>query len=783
MAKTRTFIDALAKAIKDAAKVNDSVQVRPAAILWTDAEAQWAPLIARLRERYPGLLQLGDYQPDACRGPAIWLKCAVAGLVPELAKNADSYVLHLPDVSRSDLRAIESCPRDLQPLAELQYRGVLWSQSNGKDWTINAFLTSKKGGLGLDVSQDKATQEALVQALEAGVLLDRPVEELQGRQINAEWLHSLLAPNPTRDLLLWMNDPDAAQKQWGEARWSVFLKRCRSDFGFDPMSDGPLAAAERLARRDGKWLAVAELYRDSFASFPNVYVLLLKVQPPKGQLNLFDEPSALSGYPLANEREEAGLRYALAACGTMPPEQARAAVLDAEHKHGPRRDWLWSRMGLSPLVSALAHLAELATRSRQLPTGQSPGQLAKSYQDGGWRVDAAALRAMGAVQTKADLDAVAAAVRAIYLPWVEDSACRLQDAVRAAGGLGSTLKVPSVVAGASDRLCTVFVDGLRYDVAIDLRERLEAYGKVELEARWTSLPSVTASGKAWCSPISHLVAGDKANQDFTPRVADDGKPLSAHNFRKLLAEQGIQTLGSHATGDPAGRAWTEAGDLDHYGHAHGTRLARDLDNQLAQVLERISELQQAGWRRFRIVTDHGWLLIPKGLPKSELPKHQAETKWGRCAILKEHAYGTSLTFGWSWCGGVQVAYAPGAASFIAGKEYDHGGLSLQECLVPVLYLEIEDAGSVDLKADIRALTWKGLRCIVEVESLGQGLRVDIRTKAALASTSLAANVKALESGKANLAVADDDQFGAAAVVVVLDPDGKVVQRFPTTVGG
>src|SRR5690606_4289600 len=129
-----------------------------------------------------------------------------------------------------------------------------------------------------------------------------------------------------------------------------------------------------------------------------------------------------------------------------------------------------------------------------------------------------------------------------------------------------------------------------------------------------------------------------------PRVAADGKSLSGHNFRKLLTEQGIQPLDKHETGDPKGRAWTEAGDLDHYGHEHGIRLARDLDVQLSQVVERVGELCQAGWSKVRIVTDHGWLLIPGGLPKSELAKHQAETRWGRCAVLKDTAHGTPLTF-------------------------------------------------------------------------------------------------------------------------------------------
>ena len=790
MPENPTITVALVAALRNAARVNDSVQAKPVAVLWTDADAQWRPALTRIRQACPGLLQLGDYRPAEGQGPAIWLKCALAGVVPEAPGGIGPAILYLPGVSRADLRAIESCPRDLQPLAELQYRGVFWSQANGKDWTLNAFLTSRNGGLGLDVAQDKATQETLGQALAAGVLLNRPLDDLTGRQINAEWLHSLLAPNPTRDLLVWMNDPDAAKAQWDEARWNIFLKRCKTDFGFDPVGDGPLAAAERLAKGRGRWAAMNELYRDSFASFPNLYALLLNVKPP--QLELFDDPSTLASYPLVNEEREAELRYAMASFGAMAEEDARTAILSAEQTHGARRDWLWQRMGLSPLVVALGHLAEVAERSRQLPSGADPDQLALSYQDSGWPVDAAALRALGAVQTTADLDAVSAALRAVYLPWIEASAKRLQAALMASGGFSATGKVAD---GAScseqapeqclpEGVCMVFVDGLRYDVAVTLKERLASLGRVTLAARWTSLPSVTASGKPWCSPVAHLVSGDPADQAFEPRVAADGKPLSAHHFRRLLADKGIQPLDTHETGDPSGRAWTESGDLDHYGHNHGLRLARDLDTQLAQVLERIGELLQAGWKRLCIVTDHGWLLMPGGLPKVELAKHQTATTWGRCAVIKDSAHATPLTFGWSWCDAVQVAYALGVSSFIAGRDYAHGGLSLQECLAPVLTLEVEGgAAATAVKVEIRSVTWKGLRCLVAVETAAKGLRIDIRTKAALASTSLVAAVKAVDGGKANLAIADDEQEGAAAVVVVLDPGDAVVQKLATTVGG
>jgi hypothetical protein len=775
---TSSLAQALVTALQSAAQGNSQTATPAAAVLWPDKECQWQLALPRVRQQLPGLYELGAFNPEASSGPAIWLKCAIAAALSDVAI-AGIRVVYLPGISRAELRAIESCPRDLQPLAELQYRGAFWSQSNGKDWTISAYLSSKNGGLGLDVAQDKATQEALAQVLATGLLLEQPLESLKGRQINAEWLLNLLAPNPTRDLLAWLNAPQAMQQEWGTVRWDVFRKRAKTDFGFDPVADGVLAAAEKLAKREGKWAAVSELYRDSYTSFPEVLTQLRAVQLPN--LGLFPDMEQLAGYPQANEQGEAKLREALAGCEAMDAAQARSAILAAEKEHGTRRDWLWARMGLAPLAVALQNLARLAELSVAAPIGNTPTELALNYQQSGWLVDDAATRALGTVQSKADSDAVGAAVRAVYLPWLEEAALRLQEAAKASGGL-PPIDADMDLTASEAGVCTVFVDGLRYDVAQRLQAKLQSLGTTKTGARWTSMPSVTASGKAWCSPVAKLVSGSAEEVEFEPRVAADSKPLSGHNFRKLLLENGVQPLDKHETGDPSGRGWTEAGDFDHYGHEHGIRLARDVDAQLAQVLERVEELVDTGWRKVRIVTDHGWLLIPGGMPKTDLPKHQAETRWGRCAVLKDTAHGTPLTFGWDWCKAVQVAYAPGVSSFIAGAVYAHGGISLQECLVPVIQLDCAGKTGTGVTVGIESLTWKGLRCTVMVKGALAGMKADLRTKAAMADSSLASSAKALDGGKASLAVPDDDHMGQAAMVVILGADGQVVQKQATTVG-
>ena len=302
------------------------------------------------------------------------------------------------------------------------------------------------------------------------------------------------------------------------------------------------------------------------------------------------------------------------------------------------------------------------------------------------------------------------------------------------------------------------------------------------DTKWTSIPSVTASGKAWVSPVASLIQGNVNNKDFEPSVKAEGNSLSSYNFKKLLADTGWQVLGRDEIGDPAGSGWTECGDLDHFGHQHGLKLAKEVPAQLEHISERVLELLDAGWKSVRIVTDHGWLLVPGGLPKVELSQFEVETRWGRCAVLKDSSKGTSLTFGWDWCADVQIAMAPGISSYIAGNDYSHGGLSLQESLVPVIEIKNQTTTPKNKSVTIKKISWTGLRCHVAVEPIVDGFMADIRTKAASSDSSVAASPKAIEQGKASLAIPDDELIGMAAIIVILDNAGNVVQKTATTIG-
>lgn len=778
VASPLTLLDALVEAVRAAATYNQHDQTPPAAVLWPDRERQWEALVPPLRERLP-LFSLGRYAPAERTGPAYWLRCVTERTLPDVDLAADQPpVLYLPGYSRQDVRAVESCPKALQPLAELQYRGVLWTQKNGRDWTIAAFLQSADGGLGLDVGADSATRAALQTALLK--LAEEPIERLRREgPIRAPFLNALLHPDDVKHVLRWLDDPQRFAAGCDAATWAAFVGLCQAKYGFHPEQDGPVAAARQLAQRDGSW----DLAWRRFAEAPGAYAALpglLKQARPTRVSPLFEAGS----YPQDNEAAEVELRQALLGLAGADPAAARQRVADLEAVHGVRRGRVWAMLGQAPLALALGHLARLVGGLVEGgPDGApaaTPRDIAQEYATRGWRTDTAVLDALAAVEAATDVAAIQAAVRALYAGWLDAWAAALQAAVRhGSPGAYEAAPPPSPTPGT----CLLFSDGLRFDAAHRLAEGLAARGfSCDLDWRLAALPSITATAKPAVSPVAGAFAGGPA---LEPTYGAEGGPkVNVQVLRRALAAAGHQVLLGDDLGDPAGTAWTELGDIDAYGHEHGWKVARHLEGELRALQGRVEGLLDHGWKRVVVVTDHGWLLLPGGLPKADLPEHLAEVRKGRCARMKPFSATAHLTVPWRWDASVLFALAPGSACFEAGKEYEHGGLSPQECVTPVL--TVSRAGVASSTASVQSVSWKGLRCAVALSGSTPGVQVDLRTKAADPATSLAAGgvpKPVSTEGTASLAVPDDDRLGDAALVVILAADGTVITYTATTVGG
>lgn len=792
----------LIRSIRSASAYNPEIQVAPVCILWPDPERHWENIIPKLQQNMPELCVLGDYAPERRMGPAIWLRCVLtSGPIPPApfpvgaggevsGEEKITLVFYLPGVSRQDLRAVETCPDHLKPLAELQYRGVIWSQISAKDWTILAWLKSEQGGLGLDVAQDKDTKNAMLLALP--LLLDEDKSLLEGKRLDKDYfLTLLLGGDLVRDILLWLDEGEAFKASRDVHAWKAFVEVCKSKFGFNPMEDGGLKASAKLANHEGPWQSVWERFCEAPKRYPHIPSQIRKCQMP--QIGLFTNEISAGGWPQWNEAQEKTLRRDLLSLSSMTARDAIKKLKLLENQHCGRRQLVWAELGESSLACALEHLAKMAAYSCENLNGASLDGILDTYQTSGWRVDDEVLQALSCIESADDYDAVTAAIRAVYLPWLENGTSILQSLASDLSSLprlanaSPPLSPPPMREGKGGDVLEegviLFVDGLRMDAGKRLAEQLEKRGfTVSERCYWNPLPSITATGKPAVSPIAEQIMGDENATDFEPSVRSTGQSLKGgYHLKKQLMDAGYQILDSKNTGDIQGKAWCEFGNIDSEGHHRGWELAKYLNFILSEIIERISGLFDAGWKRIQIVTDHGWLLLPGGLPKTELPTCLTECKWGRCASLKPGIQNDILTVPWYWNPNVEVALANGISCFKSGLDYAHGGLSLQECSVPCYIVESKTATISHI--DITDVKWRGLRCDVAVDGEYCGLNVDIRTHAGDVGTSVVMGIKPFKSsGKASVVVEDDGLEGTLAVILVIDNAGNIMAQVDTVIG-
>lgn len=764
------FIDAVMVALDRASQYPPESESRPVAILWPDEGRQWEQVISALRELRP-VLRVGTYDQATQTGPAYWVRCFVdsalaVGPVP---------IVYLPGFGRSGIRAVEDAPPELKPVAELQYRGTLFAQQSGRDWTLSAFLqaSGSRGGIGVDVAGDDATKAALLRA--SGELASVPVEELrQHSPLKATYFDGLLTPDIDRDVLRWLDDPTRFRADRSEPEWEAFRMQFSTRFGLE-LTRGEIEVARRLGQHEtDPWGQVWKAYADAPRRYPNLEDRLRIAKPKKlsERPGLFDTRGA---WPQDNDDAERELRDAFRTVAGLDSATARDRLIELDQTHAERRDWVWAQLGKAVLAEAAESLASLARATRrQVGTGDIPQQ-ASDYVEWGWRVDDALIKSLSSVEGE-DARVVGEAGSAVYRPWLENAAERMQAAVKAEPRDYKVAPLDDWQSGT----CILFTDGLRFDVGKRLQKVLVENGiAADLSHRLTALPSITPTAKPAASPASSRLQGGLA---FAPVSKSGGPDIGAAGLRKELEAIGYQVLSASETGDPLGLAWTEGGDIDALGHEHQARLPALLDSEVQKLAARVRALLEAGWQRVVVVTDHGWLYLPGGLPHAELSLQLTEggkLRKHRAARLAPGSTVDVPTVAWFWDPSVQIAVAPDIRSFEGSPVYDHGGISPQECVTPVLSVTRGRALGTEVSA---AVSWRGLRARVTVSGAPEGSVVDLRREAGDATSSLLARcAESDDQGMATFLVRDSDAEGMSAFVVV-ESDGHLLAQVSTTIG-
>ncbi len=613
-----------------------------------------------------------------------------------------------------------------------------------------------------------ALVEGLKKAADFDPRVEVPPEAVLWCDPNREF--SSLLPALRRELpnLLTFGAYDPALRQ-GPAVWlRAALGRAVPAVTWE--GEAPATVAARLLRGENAWGRVWDRFaRSGRGMYEPAAAVLAPIDPP----DLLSANAAI--YATANARQETSLRAALAKLKDADEATARDQVARLAKEHAERCEGPWAARGQARLAEAVRHLARLAT-TPPLP-GDDAQALAEAFATSGWEADHAALAALESVAPRQEADAIAtlpedrdavvAALRALYAPRLEREALALQ-ALLPAG--------PPLPPKPAESDAVLFIDGLRLDLARCLAALLRQQGAVvNFTWRWAGFPSVTATCKPLASPAAAHLRGAETAEGFEPLAADGKRAIHPVLMRELAA-LGWRT---EATLMPTEKCWIEAGHFDSDGHEQQSRLADGVGAALSAVAAEALRLVRSG-RRLRITTDHGWLLLPGGLPVASLPAGLTETRWRRCAVMKEGAATTATRLPWSWNKAVSIAIAPGAHVFVSGAEYAHGGISPQEIIVPELLVMPLAPARHPVIVDV---AWSGLRVRLRAES-ADGLVADLKLGADGEGRSIADKAREVDAdGRTSLLVPDDTLEGKSAMLELRDAGGQVVATRAVVVGG
>ncbi len=763
----------LTEALQQAGSYNSNLMVAPEVILWPDPEKQWADVIPKLQAELPQLLVYGEYDPAKRQGPAIWLKCMVARMLPE-ANWAERTipVLYLPGIARTDLRNVEKAGMELQPLLEYQYTGTLFLQENGKEWTVLALVENSAAGLGVNVAKDANSKDALKKSL-ATLFYDEDV--LAGKSVvDAQYLNSQLFPDIIPAILNWMCKGEVALSKMDAGKQEIFRQVCESVYDFKPDTKNIRAIAEKLGSQRNSWRQVWQYYVAAHRNFPEIKEVLRSAKPDDLGVDMFAIPR--ESWPQVNEQEESEVREALKKIVAKTPEKALEQLQHLAATHSERLRWIWCDMGESPLALAVQHLYRMALQTQEnFPSG-SIEELKQYYVEKGFATDISMRKALAAVKTDKDKQVVKTIIQLFSLPWLTNLTDKFQQLAVLQPAIFGTSPIDI-----SSAEFVLFVDAFRYELAKEYVEQLSGSPiKLTLQTGWSAIPSLTPTAKAAVAPLASLVSTSSEINEFRPQLTS-GKDLNTSNFRDALEANGYSYISKTEEIESGKKYWMEIGDIDTKGHEEQA----DLVKRTGELFELITEVTEAifekGFDKLTIVTDHGWLLMPGGLPKTQLDSGLTETRWGRCATLKEGVNTDLLHLPWHWNPQTYVAYAPGISFFKANVEYAHGGISIHECLVPTLTLENTKPVS---KARIQHVKWVNLKCTIETTDAQEGYRIDIRTKFNDENTSiLEYESKGMVKENKGVAMVQESAEAQSATIVLLDAEGIIRDKKLTTVGG
>lgn len=274
------------------------------------------------------------------------------------------------------------------------------------------------------------------------------------------------------------------------------------------------------------------------------------------------------------------------------------------------------------------------------------------------------------------------------------------------------------------RIALILVDALRFELAVELQSRLAEDYPIEIHAAAAQLPTITMVGMAALMPEAEgnlqLV---RKNEDLIPMIKDREIKNPADRFKAIQSLYGdrcaMMDLDQFLKKKKLQFSETvqllilKTQDIDDL----GTHLAQDAARFIPSVLKRIpaaiGKLKQLGFQQVILAADHGFILLDEQAAGDVVPKPAGD--WvqvkGRYLLGSGSGGMGSVAFEVEHVGikgEVDTLVVPKSfGTFSRTSPYFHGGLSLQECVIPVLCIQTKTKTSAGGRPAKLRISYKG----------------------------------------------------------------------------
>ena len=257
------------------------------------------------------------------------------------------------------------------------------------------------------------------------------------------------------------------------------------------------------------------------------------------------------------------------------------------------------------------------------------------------------------------------------------------------------------------RVAYFLIDSLRYELAVELEKQLSEKHVVSLHPVCAQLPTYTEVGMASLMPEA-----DKAlllvNKDgkLVTTLGGEVATVPSTRFTYLQSKKGdlcadvdldelLKPGKKRKLPDKTHLLVVRSRDIDAIAHESPHQVLRVIPNLVQLIIKGISKVQAAGFQKAVIATDHGFILLHEQEAGNVAPKPQG--KWlvekSRCLLGQGEEDANNLVFARehvSIPGEFQHYAVPKTlVPYVRNYLYYHEGLSLQECVLPCLCIEMK----------------------------------------------------------------------------------------------